>query len=90
VRLRHGAFGVCEVTGINPDNACVACVNDNRVICDQPFANDTDDCGGQLCTCYLGPPLPLSAGNNAGCVVNRFAEDISGTANVDQGAATST
>lgn len=78
--------GVCEVTGINPGNGQCRCVNDNRTICDQPFANDTDDCGGQLCTCYLGPPLPLSAGNTPACIVNRFAEDVSGTANVDQGA----
>jgi cysteine-rich repeat protein len=78
--------GVCEVAGINPTNGVCRCVNNNRVICDQPFRNDTDDCGGQLCTCYLGPPLPLSAGNTPACVVNRFAADISGTANVDLGA----
>jgi hypothetical protein len=51
------------------------------------------DCGPQLgrcnfddtCACYFGPPLALSAGNTPACVVNRFSEDIVGTADVDLG-----
>ncbi len=44
--------------------------------------------GGQCvgtCNCYFGPPLPLSSGSTPACVVNRFFDDISGTANVDLG-----
>ena len=51
---------------------------------------DADDCGGGICNCYLGPPLPLSAGLTPACVVNRFANDVSGTVNVDTGDGTST
>jgi hypothetical protein len=77
--------GVCEVTGIDPTNRMCRCANDNQAICDQPFVADADDCGGAVCNCYLGPPLPLSAGNTPACVVNRFGEDLSGTVNVDTG-----
>ena len=77
--------GECLVTGLDPSNGYCRCANDNRTKCDQPFALDDDDCGGNVCNCYFGPPLPLSSGNTPACVVNRFAEDISGTANVDTG-----
>jgi hypothetical protein len=77
--------GVCDVTGVSADNRACRCANDNQAICDQPFAADADDCGGAICDCYLGPPLPLSAGNTPACVVNRLSEDISGTLNVDTG-----
>jgi len=56
------------------------------VKCDQPFQVDTNDCGNDLCVCYFGPPLPLSSGNTPACVLNQYAQDISGTANVDTGA----
>jgi cysteine-rich repeat protein len=77
--------GVCEVTGLDPSNEACRCANDNRKVCDQPFVADNDDCAGQTCNCYFGPPLAFSSGNTPACVVNRFAEDISGTANVDTG-----
>gem|GEM_PF-3376918 len=37
------------------------------------------------CNCYLGTTLPLSSGNVPACVVNQFAKDVTGTANVDSG-----
>jgi cysteine-rich repeat protein len=77
--------GTCEVLGINPEPGYCRCANDNRAICDQPFVADNDDCGGQVCNCYFGVPLPLSSGNTPACVVNRFREDVSGTVNVDLG-----
>ena len=77
--------GVCDVAGINPTNRMCRCENDNQAICDEPFVADADDCGGAVCNCYLGPPLPLSAGNTPACVVNRLGEDVSGTVNVDTG-----
>jgi hypothetical protein len=77
--------GECQVTGINPDPGYCRCANDTRQICDEPFVADNNDCGGAICNCYFGAPLPLSAGNVPACAVNRFAQDIYGTANVDLG-----
>jgi hypothetical protein len=77
--------GECAVIGLLPDGDNCRCANDSRAICDEPFVADADNCGGAICNCYFGPPLPLSAGNTPACVVNRFANDISGTANIDSG-----
>jgi hypothetical protein len=82
-----GSFpcGVCEITGLDPSTGTCRCANDNRKICNQPFQADADDCGGADCSCYFGPPLAFSSGNTPACVLNRFAEEITGTANVDLG-----
>ena len=77
--------GQCSVAGLDPSTGGCRCADDNRQICDEPFTADADDCGGGICNCYFGPPLPFSAGNAPACVVNRFAEDVSGTVNVDTG-----
>ena len=82
--------GNCLITGLSPVPGNCRCNNDPRIICDEPFVADADDCGGNTCDCYFGPPLPLSAATIAACVVNRFADDISGTANIDAGAGTVT
>ena len=74
-----------DVVGVNPGTGECRCANDKRAQCDTPFAADVDDCVGNTCDCYFGPPLPLSSGNVPACVVNRFAEDVRGTANVDTG-----
>jgi hypothetical protein len=79
------ACGQCTITGINPEPGNCRCQGDNQKICNEPFVADQDDCAGAVCNCYLGPPLALSAGNTPACVVNRFAEDVSGTTNVDTG-----
>jgi cysteine-rich repeat protein len=79
--------GLCAVTGIDPSSGNCRCAGDNRQTCDEPFANDADDCGGALCQCYFGPPLPLSSGNTPACVVNRVRREPIGTANVDTGEA---
>jgi len=55
------------------------CLNGNR----QPTCS-AGQCVG-TCNCYFGPPLPLSSGSTPACVLNKFANDISGTANVDLG-----
>jgi cysteine-rich repeat protein len=78
--------GQCDVVGLEPDPRYCRCANDSRVVCNQPFKADAAECGGDMCNCYFGPPLPLSAGNVPACAVNRFAKDVSGTANVDTGA----
>jgi hypothetical protein len=77
--------GQCTVLGLRAETRDCRCAGDNRAVCDEPFQNDADDCGGALCECYLGGPLPLSAGNTPACSVNKFSENISGTANVDLG-----
>ncbi len=77
--------GDCTVAGLNPDPGYCRCQGDNRTVCDQPFAVDNVNCGGGICDCFFGAPLPLSSGNTPVCVVNRFFDDISGTANVDLG-----
>lgn len=78
--------GECKVVGIDPSPGNCRCANDSRTKCDEPFEVDDDDCGGDVCNCYFGPPLPISTGNTPACVVNRFRQDIRGTANVDTGA----
>ncbi|HYC00807.1 MAG TPA: DUF4215 domain-containing protein [Candidatus Limnocylindrales bacterium] len=78
--------GVCELAGIDPANRNCRCRSNNQAICDQPFEADADDCGGETCDCYFGAPFPLSSGGTPACIVNRFFEDVSGTANVDLGA----
>jgi hypothetical protein len=77
--------GECTITGIDPAPGNCRCANNNRVACDEPFAADANDCGGAVCNCYLGPPLPLSSGNTPSCIVNKLGQDIVGTHNVDTG-----
>jgi cysteine-rich repeat protein len=77
--------GECTITGVDPDPGNCRCANDNRQVCDEPFSADADDCGGDICNCYLGPPEPISAGNTPTCEVPSLAVDVSGTVNVDTG-----
>jgi hypothetical protein len=79
--------GECNVTGLDTskDVGLCRCQSDNRIKCDAGFGNDSDDCGGGACVCYFGAPFPLSAGGTPACVVNRFSQNVSGTANVDTG-----
>ncbi|MFN2377282.1 MAG: hypothetical protein ABR538_12145, partial [Candidatus Binatia bacterium] len=78
--------GECEVAGIDPGPGNCRCANNVRTICDEPFVADTDDCGGAVCNCFFGAPFPLNSAGTHVCVVNRFSEDLTGTANVDLGA----
>ncbi len=72
----------CGATGV--------CIVDDTTPCSVP--NDCVAAGGGLCRatnscdCYFGPPMPLSAGTVPACVQNRFAVDVTGTADVDAGA----
>jgi hypothetical protein len=77
--------GVCTIDGVDPASRACRCVNDNRTVCDQPFVADQDDCAGDTCACYLGPPVPLSAGNTPACIVHRLAADLGGLVDVDTG-----
>ncbi len=77
--------GECDVAGVDPGPGNCRCTNNTRTICDKPFAADATNCGGATCDCYFGAPFPLSAGGTPACVVNRFSQDLAGTANVDLG-----
>lgn len=78
--------GVCTVVGVDPGPGNCRCSNNTRTICDKPFAADAVNCAGATCDCYFGAPMPLAAAGTPACVVNRFKQDITGTANVDLGA----
>lgn len=81
--------GDCDILGVSADgaqyNSFLRCQNNLSVQCNEPFANDADDCGGEFCTYVLGPPLPVSAGNNPVCSINRLKTDITGTSNPETG-----
>ena len=78
-----GGCGECELVGIDPSEGACRCENDRRIICDEPFQSDNDDCGGNTCQCFLAAPLPLSSSGVAVCVVLRLAENLTGTGDVD-------
>ena len=81
--------GTCDRAGIRQSGPNYArftrCTNDFAQTCDEPFANDADDCSGGFCTYVLGPPLPLSAGGNPTCSINALANDLSGTVVIETG-----
>jgi hypothetical protein len=76
--------GECPIVGLDPQLGNCRCDSDNRVPCFHPHEADPS-CGGGICTCYFGPPVPLSAGNVPTCLVNAVPSDIGGTVNVDTG-----
>ncbi len=78
--------GVCNVVGIDPTGGSCRCSNNTRTVCDKPFAADATNCAGAVCDCYFGTPFPLSSAGTPACIVNRFSQNISGTADVDLGA----
>lgn len=85
----------------NVDDDCKVCSGDSSIPCATDNDCSSQNAGfcqtglelascidGQCvggCSCYFGPPLALSAGNAPACVLNRFAQNVSGTANVDLG-----
>lgn len=93
--------GSCGVPGVtcSSDSDCRVCDITTSQIClvdaDCPSGEvcltgpRTPSCVNNQCVgtceCYFGPPLPLSAGNVPACAVNKFAEDVTGTVNVDLG-----
>jgi hypothetical protein len=80
--------GECEITGHDPSLGSCRCANDNQTRCFTVAAPDQENCGGEMCNCYFGPPLPLSAGNTPVCVLNKIGVNPTGTGNVDTGSGT--
>lgn len=81
--------GVCTIDGVSTSGPQYAsftrCANDFTAPCDEPFGPDLDDCGGNQCDYILGPPLPVSSGNNPVCSINRLIADFTGTSEPDAG-----
>ena len=82
--------GVCDVSGpiantqageINSQR----CTNDTSIKC---TSNTPCQAGGGTCQFFFGSNLPLAAGGVGTCVVNQFNGQVSGTANVETGDAT--
>ena len=79
---------VCSTNTDCPGSSCAASATtcSNKSTC-----STNSDCTGTCtaraaCDCYFGAPFPLSSGGTPACIVNRFSQNISGTANVDEGA----
>jgi hypothetical protein len=74
--------GICEVLPSCTEHNCrcnaTATPSNAIVECDEPGVADADDCGGEVCDNYLGPPLPGLPGGVALCAVMRL-DDIGGT-----------
>ena len=80
--------GECAITGHDPSLGDCRCEDDNQKICFTVAGIDEVTCGGGMCTCYFGPPMPLSSGNTPVCVLNALAAEPTGTGNVDTGSGT--
>ena len=82
----HGTIGACDgMTDFECtffSNVGSACSGDASIAC-----TDTSQCPvPQTCTVRLyGPPLPLSSGGVPVCLVNRHAQDVTGTHNLMTG-----
>ena len=61
------------------------CANDNSVHCDEPFGPDADDCGGNDCSMFLGPPFPLPVDGFPLCVTTQLDEDATGVMSFGSG-----
>lgn len=83
--------GTCDVSGpipnLNADHGDInahRCSNDPSKKC----ADDSACTAPGTCVYFFGAPLPLSAGGVTSCVVNQINGPVSGTANIESGAFT--
>ncbi len=77
--------GTATVSGVDTDSRMCRCENDVRAVCDQPGERDLDDCGGDLCECYLEAPVPSVSGNIPTCSLTKISGTPTGTWDVDAG-----
>lgn len=85
--------GVCDVGGPiqnpNADNGNInahRCSNDSSKKC----TTNAECTSPGTCVFYFGAPLPLAAGGVTSCVVNQLTAPVTGTANIESGAFSST
>jgi hypothetical protein len=84
--------GVCPVSGPVANGSgqidSQRCTNDTSIHCTGPVGtNAACTPGGGTCQFFFGSNLPLAAGGISVCAVNQFNGPVSGTANVETGAA---
>ncbi|MFN2377169.1 MAG: hypothetical protein ABR538_11570 [Candidatus Binatia bacterium] len=86
-RCQNNTTVTCTTNTDCPGSTCLPAVTScgNGLSC-TANADCVGSCTGEAgCNCYFGAPFPLASGGTPACIVNRFAEDIVGTANVDLG-----
>jgi hypothetical protein len=66
------------------DGGNCRCAHDPSIECTTPFVGGPP-CGFSYCAFYLGPPLPLSAGGGAICVMNAVSTPLAGVIDVGTG-----
>ena len=85
----HGDLGACNPT--LGDNDCTFFANVGSFCSGNPAINCTDNTGcvgnGSCVVNAYGSPLPLSSGGVPVCILNRFAGDVTGSFNLQTGAA---
>lgn len=89
-RCSNDVTTLCTVDTDCPGGTCPAqtkCANGTSW---SGSSSCTDTCEGtcsatSACECFFGAPFPLNSGGTPACVVNRFSQNISGTADVDAG-----
>jgi len=75
--------GTCTIAMPAAGDDNCRCQNDFSIRCDEPFGPDLDDCGGNVCQCYAGPPQPIGAGNLTFCLMHALAGPVTGILDVD-------
>lgn len=88
-RCSNDVSSTCSSDGDCPGGTC-------RLLSDKRCSNGSScetasDCTGTcsgpggVCDCYLGAPTPVNSAGTPTCIVDRLAENISGTTDVDLG-----
>ena len=87
--LSSPTCGQCQIDGPvlfpGPAKNC-ACYNlGNRDVssltsCDPEMPSTCS--GNEVCQCFYGPPLPITSGAVPVCVINRYTQSLTGTANI--------
>jgi hypothetical protein len=88
VALDCGGDGVCDIEASCAKNNC-RCANDVTAACDEPFAADANDCAGNLCRVFYGPPHSRSGSGTPYCVVIEV-DSLQGSVDLGNGSTVST
>jgi hypothetical protein len=80
----NNTCSACTVASSCEGDNC-RCEHDNSLVCDEPFGPDADDCGGNDCEMFFGPPLPVPASGIPVCLLNNVDQAMTGTADFSSG-----